>query len=209
MRLTDKGFTLAEVLLTLVIVGIVAALTIPALVNQVGDDNLKKAWKKTYTDLNQAAIHVLMDNSGTFRGVFTNNTELLNKFSEKMSYVKKCTSSVDEGCFYSSSELYFKSGESANTWDLNKPGLVLGNGAALFFNWADPNCTDITRCGEIAVDVNGSKKPNIIGKDFFLINIVGNRIAARGAQGLPGETGNLCNDSSWGGMTCGYELLKE
>lgn len=207
--MSNKGFTLAEVLLTLVIVGVVAALTIPSLVNQVGDDNLKKSWKKTYTDLNQAAIQILTDNSGTFRGVFANNTELLNKFSEKMSYVKKCTSSVDEGCFYSSSELYFKSGESANSWDLNKPGFVLGNGAAIYFNNANTTCTDTTRCGEIVVDVNGSKKPNVIGKDLFLINIVGNRIAARGTQGITGDTGNLCNDSSWGGMTCGYEFLKE
>ena len=42
------GFTLAEVLLTLVVIGIVASLTIPSIIQNIQDANLKIAWKKKF-----------------------------------------------------------------------------------------------------------------------------------------------------------------
>jgi len=48
-----NAFTLAEVLVTLAIIGVVAALTIPSLVTRVQDIQYKTAWKKNYSLLNQ------------------------------------------------------------------------------------------------------------------------------------------------------------
>ena len=50
-----KAFTLAEVLITLGIIGVVAALTLPSLMTDIGNKKLKTQFFKTYTDLNQAA----------------------------------------------------------------------------------------------------------------------------------------------------------
>ena len=41
-----SAFTLAEVLVTLAIVGIIASITIPALLNNIQEKELKTAWKK-------------------------------------------------------------------------------------------------------------------------------------------------------------------
>lgn len=49
------GFTLAEVLITLGIIGVVAAMTIPTLVGNYKYMVLQTQFKKAYSDLNQAS----------------------------------------------------------------------------------------------------------------------------------------------------------
>ena len=48
------GFTLAEVLVTLLIIGVVAALTIPTLLGATNDNQLKTAYKKAFSSLANA-----------------------------------------------------------------------------------------------------------------------------------------------------------
>ena len=48
------GFSLAEVLITLGIIGVVAALTIPGLLTNIQDSHLKKKWKKVFADVANA-----------------------------------------------------------------------------------------------------------------------------------------------------------
>ena len=56
MRL-KKGFTLAEILIVLVTIGIIATLTIPSMMNGVRDSQYKTAYKKAYNAVaNTAAI---------------------------------------------------------------------------------------------------------------------------------------------------------
>ena len=43
-----KGFTLAEVLITLLIIGVVASLTIPAIINNTQEAENKTVWKIVY-----------------------------------------------------------------------------------------------------------------------------------------------------------------
>ena len=50
------GFTLAEVLITLGIIGVVAAMTIPTLISNTSGAQFKTAFKKSLSTLNQAAI---------------------------------------------------------------------------------------------------------------------------------------------------------
>ena len=52
-KLKLLAFTLAEVLIVLGIIGIVAEMTIPSLVKQTQDLEFKSAWKKAYSELNQ------------------------------------------------------------------------------------------------------------------------------------------------------------
>ena len=50
------GFTLAEVLITLGIIGVVAAMTIPTLISNTNGAQFKTAYKKALSTLNQAVI---------------------------------------------------------------------------------------------------------------------------------------------------------
>ena len=49
-----KGFTLAEVLITLAIIGIVAALTIPSVISNYQQQEFKTGLKKAVSVLNEA-----------------------------------------------------------------------------------------------------------------------------------------------------------
>ena len=51
-----KGFTLAEVLITLGIIGVVAAMTMPTLINSTQGAQYKTAYKKALSVLSQAVV---------------------------------------------------------------------------------------------------------------------------------------------------------
>ena len=60
-----KGFTLSEVLITLGIIGIVAAMTLPSLINKAEKMILKNQFKKTYSTLTQALLKSEVDYGST------------------------------------------------------------------------------------------------------------------------------------------------
>ncbi len=49
-RFNKIGFTLSEILITLGIIGVIAAVTIPSLVQGIQDAQFKAAWKKPLAD---------------------------------------------------------------------------------------------------------------------------------------------------------------
>ena len=49
-----KAFTLAEILVTIGIIGFVSAMTIPSLINNVKDTRFRTQFLKTYTVIQQA-----------------------------------------------------------------------------------------------------------------------------------------------------------
>jgi len=55
MKTFKKGFTLAEVLTTLMVIGVVAAMTVPTLMNSTDDAQKKAAYKKAMSVLGQGA----------------------------------------------------------------------------------------------------------------------------------------------------------
>ena len=61
------AFTLAEVLITLSIIGIVAAMTLPSLVNKVKYKELETALNKNYSILQQALQRAQIDTGEVIR----------------------------------------------------------------------------------------------------------------------------------------------
>ena len=62
MRTKRFGFTLAEVLITLGIIGVVAAMTIPTLISNTNSAKFKSQYKKTLSTLNQAGLMATAQN---------------------------------------------------------------------------------------------------------------------------------------------------
>jgi len=62
MKNSNKGFTLAEVLVTLAIIGVVAALTIPTLIQSTNSSKFTTALKKNLSTLNQVIQTNLANN---------------------------------------------------------------------------------------------------------------------------------------------------
>ena len=63
MRLSmfKRAFTLAEVLITLGIIGVVSAMTLPTLMNKTQNKELHAQFQKVYSELNQVAMKFTVD----------------------------------------------------------------------------------------------------------------------------------------------------
>ena len=53
-----NAFTLAEVLITLGIIGVVAAMTLPSVINKFRAKALETGFKKSYSNISKAALHI-------------------------------------------------------------------------------------------------------------------------------------------------------
>ena len=67
----EKGFTLAEILITLGVIGVVAALTMPSLISHYRKKALQTTLLKTYAELQQANLKLLADGVSLYE---TSNT---------------------------------------------------------------------------------------------------------------------------------------
>lgn len=190
-----KAFTLAEILITLGIIGVVAALTIPALMNKTNDSELKASLKKNYSVLSQAITRLKQDNGGTLKGLYIANWSdgLIIRLLPYLQYLKGCNTNSVGGaespktsleCWHTEAEIKRLNGQtSVYGTDLyagdNEGGVVLNDGSFWAGSLVDINCSTnygiaSDACGYIVVDVNGQKSPNQEGKDIFAFEITEN-----------------------------------
>jgi len=208
MRVFLKGFTLAEVLITLLIIGVIASIVIPGLIADTQQAEYKAAWKKAYASISQAHKQIIMDNGGTFIDAAANSSECRTLFKNIMNSATTCN---DSSCAASSLK---KFNGTTDSYTFSSNNLVLNDGTILFFSLHNPKCDygsyvyTSGECGWGMVDVNGKKGPNQWGKDIYGIWIIKNQILPWGAN--PAGTASssyvesTCSTSGYG---CGSKYL--
>lgn len=159
------AFTLAEVLITLGIIGVVAAITIPGLISNYQKKQVAAQLKESYSIVQQA-IKLSEDDNG---GVESWDTKLTGKqFYEK--YMKNYLKGMNT---YTTSELnklaprklLNNSNYTGTTYKGgNSSHFTLINGSMITMNLN--SSTDIGMW--VGIDVNGISGPNKIGRDTFL-----------------------------------------
>jgi len=204
-----RGFTLAETLVTLGIIGVVAAMTLPALVNKYQERTTVTKVKKFYSVINQALLLAIKDNGYVNEWNFYEKDDeeggdiKSNKLAAYLKPYLKITKDCGEnpGCIgvtykVLSGEVW---GADYNTKRYYK--MILADGTYLWlrsnFNGEGMECTlqdgDVQNvCGALWVDVNGKNEPNTLGKDVFHFLIMKDRI-------IPNDPDD-CNagDEGWG-----------
>lgn len=224
------AFTLAEVLITLAIIGVVAAITIPALMNRTQDKEFKTKMKKEYSVLSEAFQSLKNDYGDSIIDAFADCPHpeapdrcLKDTFKQKLSYWQECeTDNFPEGvCVVPYTDitrlngdahggLYFDGSES--TLNLNDGSSVTFVGNSLTCQWALNASTYTNACGMAVLDVNGLKKPNTIGKDIYLFFIMADVLRPASVSSLETSvTGGSddCNTGTNRGYSCASKYLSD
>lgn len=209
----NLAFTLAEVLITLGIIGIVAAMTIPTLIKNTQDMEFKTTFKKTYSEINSAIVQIKQDNGGTLKNFCTqlDSSSILQAFSPYFKILSTCTNNASYQCF---AEAHLMSGSSATAYSpsLTNAGTIalftLTNGVNIAIQIHSANCSfaNGNNCGWILIDTNGMKPPNRFGKDLYGVSILEDKILPFGAINAYGSGASSCNSSSTG-YSCSSEYL--
>lgn len=179
-----KGFTLAEVLITLVIIGVIAAMTIPTLMNSTNNQEFRVGLKKAISALNQAmSLNYALEGTQIGAENLSSSQNIVdNLFKKRMSVITTATSGTAFGV-----------GSTGISATDNQNVFYTADGARYAVSYAagayDP-VADQMYYGLILIDVNGEKGPNTVctnaqqPTDTYVATIYGNRVVA-GATGSP------------------------
>lgn len=189
-----KGFTLAEMLIVISIIGIVAETTIPTLINDFQKQVTVTTLKETYSILAQVVQMSSIDNgqptswdwSGTSY-TDAGTTPMVKKYIlPYLKVLKDCGYDWKGECVAPKS--YYTDGAENVQAGYQ---IILANGVHLTF-LLEPNLLDIF------VDLNGSQKPNRWGKDIFVFNIFNDTGLNPRNYGHGFTREGLLTDGDWG-----------
>lgn len=216
-----KAFTLAEVLITLGIIGVVAALTMPTLTASTQKRELQTGLQKAYSTLSQALIMYENDNGLPVTSNVHGLKPILMKY---IVTAKDCGIGTDgnKACMpnknYVSDKDNYKdiyktyNGKSNINYNLFDDGQFVINDN-MFVMIENPNSN--TRV-YISVDVNGfHKKPNRFGQDLFMFQLDDKgKLLPMGAEGTYyySEMDAYCSRTSTGnqnGAGCTVKALSD
>lgn len=184
------AFTLAEVLITLGIIGIVAAITIPTLISNYQKKQYVIQLQKVYTTVNQALVQIASNSSCVgdlaCTGLFDTTTTSQSLGDALVPYfkvVKNCETNTNQGCMSNSISQYYDGSNPRINMDATNSvyRFITADGAAFYIYNNKDNCSNnrgvnnsspSKMCGEFNVDVNGPQKgPNNMGRDVFYFYI--------------------------------------
>lgn len=204
-----KAFTLAEILITLSIIGIVASLTIPNMMANYQKTQYVVGLKKIYTQFSQVLIKMAADagcvgdlgcafdsgydsDTGDYKVDFdTDLNEIGDKIASYFKVVRTCRQNVDTGCWANKVSRNIDNTNVSSDNDSKTSGYRFVTADGMFIQLADApfrNCNfsyDKVKkyCIPINFDVNGIKPPNTYGRDihsFILMNDNGPKIYPEG-----------------------------
>ena len=179
------AFTLAEVLITLGIIGVVAAMTIPTLISNYQKHIVEANLQESYSIIQQVMKYTEYDDV-SFDVKIPDNLEGMKLWSKTflephLKYGKICYDTA--GCWQAKTPTKNLNGEVVG-WNRTGIGIGVGiitikltNGANLCLDgfaksdmktWFGTDISDPTSM-VVYIDANGDKGPNIIGKDIYIV----------------------------------------
>lgn len=168
------AFTLAEVLITITIIGIIAAITVPVIHNKYQKEIMLNQLKKTYSDMQQAISWSIAENGDISSWNFNLKTEdFFNTYLKRYIVIGK--DNFNQQRQADNIKYYQISGPEENHFGVMRwtesRYVHLASGAQIFYSNKEVNSdTEYIHKG-FFIDVNGYKKPNTFGKDVFVLSL--------------------------------------
>ena len=165
-----KVFTLAEVLITLGIIGVVAAMTLPSVIAKYQKQQTIAKLKKAYSEISQA-IRISEVKYGTMDSWdlsdFSTTQERTDYFAQNYLFpnikiLQNCSPS-SEKCWADTSTIDGKISQVYKNGLDGRSSFVTASGYSVYY-WVHA----LGNGGWLVIDINGLKKPNKLGNDVFL-----------------------------------------
>ena len=183
--INKKGFTLAEVLITLGVIGLVAALTLPSMYNNYQKALIGKTLARSVELVEQGMLNI--------RQEAQLNSETGDTF-ETLSSIKKSDLGLsgnvyitNDNAFYNSTKSFLGTENSdydvanisafAGNLDTNLKSLYTAykfnklNAIVAFQNKTGTTTSNDSIISRVIIDANGAAKPNTFGKDVFIFGL--------------------------------------
>lgn len=214
------GFTLAEVLITLGILGIVMEMTIPTLMQNMAEKQTAGMLKKEYSILSQAYTRAVQENGtpDTWQLIGGSSgpgaVNMLNILKSNLKIIKNCGTGT--GCLPNVTYKYLNKGDWYNEdSDASCAKAQLADGSLIRIWIRDKDCGGTSGstlalnniCANVFVDINGFKNPNQIGMDTFFFHITKYGVVPAGINTEDGDSTysfkDTCKDKTTGsGQGC-------
>ena len=195
-----NALTFAVVLITLGVIGIVAAITLPTLISNHKDKEYSVKLKKIYSIMSTAFNSAINDNgtvdtwglTGSWNETEENQNIVIDKIAPYLKISSRCQTAANcSGISYETK--YLDGSDRSNVI----PRVVLADGTVintiyiahslcLTQRGEGPYLSNV--CGNFDVDLNGPKPPNTLGKDIFSFYYTKNGFYPKGTQDDTAET---------------------
>lgn len=184
-NLNKKGFTLAEVLITLGIIGVVAAMTIPTLIQAYKEKQAISQLIATQSIMSRA-LKLAEEEYGEVEGWDANKfdgasaTIVADRLKPFLKLSVDCGLQDPNGKCFENKMTKLLNGKNYENWAINNRmyKIKLLNGTSIGLVAYPDLRTPIV----FGVDINGKNFPNIMGKDIFLFRYENNSFRPSGAN---------------------------
>ena len=191
------AFTLAELLITIAVVGVVAVLSLPNLFNAYRAGVMKTRFNKFNSSLSQ--VTRMMTKDDIIVAVNSFNVSGNKKMWQVMlPYFKNSVDcgiynkSTKKGCSKSSKKYKTYNGNNMNYGNFDDGEIYLSEGISIYFE----NQYAINKIW-LSVDLNGfNTPPNRWGYDLFTFQLVGNDFRPMGEAGTSYSSQTYCSETS-------------
>ena len=217
-----KAFTLAEVLIALVIIGVIAAMTVPTITANVNKQAMISALKKESSVLAQALERYYFENGerlvpDEYRATHSLKSEFMSYFNVLADcglghddVNTACIPNTNNGSYNGQNKnAYYNYNHSAKiAMEFFDDGqFVLTDGSLVLL---ENNNKEIF----VSVDINGyAKMPNQLGKDLFMFQVMDNgTLKPMGMEGTKYSASLYCSNSStstMNGAGCTVKFLNK
>ncbi|MBO6087633.1 type II secretion system protein [bacterium] len=207
-----RGYTLAEVLVTIGVIGIVASMTLPILIKKYQYKQWTEQLKKSYSTLDKGFRKMLADDE-VFELADTEVFKSITK--DDCAHFDNTQGQCKD--FYNNMKKYFKIVDIKNIdykytylnddWEYSYDGyaIFLADGT-MIFGYSFIRNLFLGIHGNFYIDMNGLKKPNKAGRDIFYFIIGSDGVYPMGssmASRIKGE-----GDASWLNTTQTYKMCE-
>lgn len=212
------AFSLAETLITLGIIGVVSAMTLPVLMTKITDSRNSSMMRQDYSILQQM---MLMANDAGAIGsiVIGNNAQEMKSWFDTyfLPHIKITNVCYNKwGCWNKDVKTINGSKYQGNSiCGVQTISFILNNGSYVCMDDFGDSRFGVKLEGTsigLLVDVNGDKQPNVIGKDIFAFVFKGDKLVPGGSDMSEEEIDKNCSltgSGAYAGTYCTAKALKQ